>query len=75
MGIHILPAYSPELNPNEYVWSYLNSSHTGRVILRTKEAFLNAVKKGLRSLQKQPDKILGFFSAEDTACACLQRFG
>lgn len=60
LGIHILPAYSPVLNPDEYVWSYFKSGHLERLILRTKEAFLNAVKQGLRSLQKQPDKILGF---------------
>ena len=75
LGIHILSAYSPELNPDEYVWSCLRSGHLGRLVLRSKEAFLRAVKKGLRSLQQQPDKILGFFRAENTAYACIQIFG
>ena len=74
LEIHLLPPYSPELNPVELVWSVLKSGHIGRMALKTREQFLGAVSSGLKSLQRQRQKILGFFRAEHTAYACLQSF-
>ena len=75
LGVHVLPAYSPELNPDEYVWGHLKSGHLGRMTIRTKEQFLKAISKGLRSLQKLPGTIMGFFRRENTAYACVEKFG
>ena len=75
LDIHILPPYSPELNPVELVWSALKSGRIGRMALKTKDQFLSAISSGLRSLQRQRKKILGFFRAEYTAYACLETFG
>ena len=75
LDIHILPPYSPELNPVELVWSALKSGRIGRMALKTKDQFLSAISSGLRSLQRQTKKILGFFRAEHTAYACLETFG
>ena len=74
LEIHLLPPYSPELNPVELVWSVLKSGHIGRMALKTREQFLGAVSSGLKSLQRQRQKILGFFRAEHTAYVCLQSF-
>ncbi|WP_269077850.1 IS630 family transposase [Endozoicomonas montiporae] len=74
LGVHILPAYSPELNPDESVWGYLKSGHLGRMTLRTKGQFLRAVRTCLKSLQRLPRKIQGFFRSEHTAYACLETF-
>ena len=74
LGIHILPPYSPELNPDEFVWGNLKSGHIGRMLLKTKEQFLGAIKTGLRSMQRTPDKIRSFFRAEHTAYACIESF-
>ncbi len=41
--------------------------------LKTKKAFLRAVSSGLKSLQRKKKKILGFFRAEHTAYACLEK--
>ncbi|WP_079253905.1 IS630 family transposase [Endozoicomonas arenosclerae] len=74
LGIHVLPAYSPELNPDEFVWGFLKSGCIGRMILRTKDQFLKAISSGLKKLQRSQGIILGFFRAEHTAYACLETF-
>ena len=73
LDIQLLPPYSPELNPVELVWGSLKSGRIGRMILRTKEQFLNAVSSGLKSIQKTRKMILGFFRKEHTAYACLEK--
>ncbi len=72
LDIQLLPPYSPELNPVELVWGSLKSGRVGRMILRTKEAFLNAISSGLKSIQRTRKMILGFFRKEHTAYACLE---
>ena len=73
VDIQLLPPYSPELNPVELVWSGLKSGRIGRMALKTRDQFLNAVASGLRSLQRQKKKILALFRAEHTAYACLEK--
>ena len=73
LDIQLLPPYSPELNPVELVWSALKTGRIGRMALKTRDQFLRAVSSGLRSLQRQKKKILGFFRAEYTAYACLEK--
>ena len=72
LGIHLLPPYSPELNPVELVWSVLKTGRIGRMALKSKDQFLRAVSSGLRSLQRQKKQLLGFFRAKHTAYACLE---
>ena len=73
LDIQLLPPYSPELNPVELVWSVLKGGRIGRMALKTKRQFLQAVSSGLKSLQRQKKKVLGFFRAEHTAYACLEK--
>ena len=73
LDIQLLPPYSPELNPVELVWSALKTGRIGPMALKTKDQFLKAVSSGLKSIQRQKTKILGFFRAENTAYACLER--
>ena len=73
LDIQLLPPYSPELNPVELVWSVLKGGRIGRMALKTKKQFLQAVSSGLKSLQRQKKKVLGFFRAEHTAYACLEK--
>lgn len=72
LGVHLLPPYAPELNPVELVWSLLKTGRIGRMALKTKDQFLNAISSGLKSIQRQKKKIFGFFRAEHTAYACLE---
>lgn len=56
-----LPAYSPELNPDELVWNHVKQK-VGRSGIISKENLKERVMSALRSLQKMPDKVKSFFS-------------
>jgi len=56
----ILPHYSPELNPDEFVWSNVKGK-VGRSSIKGPDDFQIKVRKHLSSLQKKPMKISAFF--------------
>lgn len=64
-----LPPYSPELNPDELVWNELKNNVVGREIIRDKQDLKKKVIGGLRSLQKNPQKVRSFFQEKNTRYA------
>ena len=61
LTLHFLPAYSPELNPDEWVWKNVKHDHIHRTgILRGSELF-EIAHRALEQLQQLPSKIRGFF--------------
>ncbi|MFE3459576.1 transposase [Nocardiopsis aegyptia] len=54
-----LPAYAPELNPVEAVWSHLKSFLTNRAF-RTTDELEQVMRSHLASIQKRPDLLRGF---------------
>lgn len=69
LGLHLLPGYSPELNPDELVWNYLKEK-LGKVALKTKEDFVRFIRKTMKRLQGLPHIVAGFFRQYHTAYAC-----
>ena len=69
LGLHLLPSYSTELNPDEQVWNYLKDE-LGKVALKTKEEFIAYIRSRMKKLQKMPDIVAGFFRRIDTQYAC-----
>jgi transposase len=61
LRLFILPPYSPELNPDELVWNNLKSHRVGRKMITGPDDLKQKVICSLRSLQKMPQKIKGFF--------------
>ena len=61
LRLFILPPYSPELNPDELVWNNLKSHKIGRKMIAGPNDLKRKVISSLLSLQKMPDKIIGFF--------------
>jgi len=57
-----LPAYSPELNPDEWVWKNVKADRTGRAGIQAKEDLKIKARAALYRLQKLPHLIRGFFS-------------
>ena len=51
LGLHLLPGYSPELNPDEQAWNHLKEK-LGKAALKTKEEFIDFIRSTMRSLQK-----------------------
>lgn len=64
--IHLerLPAYSPELNPTELVWSYLKQSLKNRVFLSLNDLTV-AVLDQVRLLESDPQLIQAFFHKKE----------
>ncbi len=69
LGLFFLPGYSPELNPDEFVWNDLKNRVVGRKSPRDKQEMKKMIIGGLRSLQRRPDKVRSFFAAKDTKYA------
>lgn len=65
LRIYFLPPYSPELNPDEYVWGWVKTHRIGRQVYSSKDELRMLITNALRSLQKQVETILGFFRAPD----------
>ncbi len=61
----VLPAYSPQLNPDEWVWKNVKHDRVGRTSPKTREEFIALVRAALRRLQRRPDLIRGFFGDPD----------
>jgi transposase len=56
-----LPAYAPDLNPTEGVWSHLKRS-IGNLAVRGVDQLLTTVKNRLKRIQHQPDLIDDFLA-------------
>jgi transposase len=61
LRLFILPPYSPELNPDELVWNNLKNHRVGRKMISGPDDLKQKVISSLRSLQRMPQKIKGFF--------------
>lgn len=61
LRIFFLPAYSPDLNPDELVWADLKSHGVHRKRLNGAGDLRRRTLSHMRSLQKRPAKIAGMF--------------
>lgn len=64
----MLPAYCPELNPDEQVWNHAKR-RLSKLFVVTKEETKKAMKSILCSIQRTRSLILSFFMLEDTKYA------
>jgi len=69
LRLFFLPPYSPELNPDEWVWNHLKNNGLGRQIIHTKPQMKRAVISHMRRIQKSANLICSFFQAETTRYA------
>ena len=64
-----LPPYSPELNPDEWVWNDLKNNGIGRKVITGPAAMKREVLAHMWHLQKSPALIQSFFQAPTTKYA------
>lgn len=69
LALFILPPYSPELNPDEYVWNDLKTHGIGRRFITSLAQMRQMVLSHLRRLQKMPALVRSFFHAPTTRYA------
>ena len=65
-----LPAYSPELNPDEQVWNHAKADVGKRTIL-SKEEMEKTILSAMRVIQNKVDLVKSFFQLPDTLYAKL----
>jgi len=57
-----LPGYSPELNPDEWVWKNVNHDRLGKTGVTSKDDLKSKAVGALRRLQKRPRLVRAFFA-------------
>lgn len=62
LRIFILPPYSPNLNPDEWVWNWLKKHKLGKTTITGPDQFMALAQRFMRQLQRLPNIIKGFFS-------------
>ena len=62
LRLFFLPGYSPELNPDEWVWKNVKHDRVGKTTVTSKDDLKTTVVSALRRLQKLPALIRGFFA-------------
>lgn len=68
--LFFLPAYAPELNPDELAWAHVKAK-IAKATTQTKAELKNTVKRVMRRLQKMPHIVKSFFHAPSCAYAIL----
>lgn len=61
LKIFFLPPYSPDLNPDEWVWNNVKNDRVARQVIMGKDDLKAKAISALRRLQKLPDIVRGFF--------------
>ena len=58
LALFFLPPYSPELNPDEFVWNDLKSHGTGRKLINSLTQLRQIIISHMRQLHKLPALVL-----------------
>ena len=61
LSIFFLPPYSPDLNPDEWVWNNVKNDRIGRSVIMSADDLKAKAMGALRRLQKLPGIVRGFF--------------
>jgi transposase len=69
LALFFLPPYSPELNPDEFVWNDLKAHGTGRKLITSLSQLRQIIVSHMRQLQKLPSLVRSFFHAPRTRYA------
>jgi len=64
-----LPAYSPELNPDEHVWEEIKDKQLGREPIKSKSNLRERLNSALISLKSNAERIISFFHLPETQYA------
>ena len=62
LRLFFLPPYSPELNPDEWVWKNVKHDRIGKAGIRSADDLRNKAERALRRLQRLPGLVCAFFS-------------
>jgi transposase len=69
LELHFLPPYAPDLNPDEFVWSYAKTNGVSKKPLRKNESMRERVESDLEAVRRDKRLVRSFFCAESVAYA------
>ncbi|MEO5349091.1 MAG: IS630 family transposase [Magnetococcus sp. YQC-3] len=75
LELFFLPPYAPNLNPAEHVWNHLKNHKMGKTPIAGPNQFQATVRFFMRSLQRIPEKVAGFFRHPETRYAVPDNVG
>lgn len=67
LELHFLPGYSPDLNPDEFVWNHIKTNGLSKRPLRRNESLRERVDRDLAAVKGRPALVRSFFCAPDVA--------
>ena len=73
IGVHHLPAYSPELNPDEGVNADLKHAVPRKAPARSRQQLERAAISHMRSLSKRPERVRSIFQHQQFRYAARSR--
>lgn len=69
LELHPLPAYAPDLNPDEFVWSYMKKQGVSKKPLKKNESLKERVEEDLNKIKRNRELVRSFFCAESVVYA------
>lgn len=67
LELYFLPGYSPDLNPDEFVWHHMKNNGVSKKPLHKNEALRERVETDLSDIKNNPKLIKSFFKAASVA--------
>jgi len=67
--LFFLPAYSPDLNPDEFVWAHMKTNGVSKKPLKQNESLRRRIEDNLIAIQKNRKLVRSFFRAQTVAYA------
>jgi transposase len=65
--VEFLPAYTPELNPAEYIWGHLKQHELANLCVKNFAELSPFARNRLRSMQRRPRLITAFWTQAELA--------
>lgn len=69
LELHFLPPYAPDLNPDEFVWSYMKTNGVSKKPLKQNESLRNRIEQDLTAIEKDSRLVRSFFCADTVVYA------
>lgn len=64
LELHFLPPYAPDLNPDEFVWSYMKTNGVSKKPLKQNESLRKRIEEDLAAIASNEQLVRSFFCAE-----------
>jgi transposase len=69
LELHFLPPYAPDLNPDEFVWSYMKNNGVSKKPLKKNESLRSRIDHDLNGIRGNHKLVMSFFHADSVVYA------